>query len=149
MLEHEYSLRDELDPLWAVRSLALTMHGGRAALVLEDPGGEPLATRAGAPIATAEVLRIGAGLSAALRHLHGRGLIHKDIKPANVMTDWPSGRAWLRGFGIATRIRRERRLPEPPEFITGTLAYMATADDTVQRDLSQAGVNSVWIDYFK
>ena len=42
MLEHEYSLRDELDPLWAVRPVALTMHDGRTALVLEDPGGEPL-----------------------------------------------------------------------------------------------------------
>ena len=125
MLEHEYSLRDELDPLWAVRSLALTMHDGRVALVLEDPGGEPLSKRAGAPIATAEVLRIGAGLSAALRHLHARGFIHKDIKPANVMTDGTTGQVWLRGFGIASRLPRERRLPEPPEFIAGTLAYMA------------------------
>ncbi len=125
MLEHEHALRDELDPVWAVRSLALTTHGGRAALVLEDPGGEPLAKRAGAPIATAEVLRFGAGLSAALRHLHGRGFIHKDIKPANVMMDWGTGRVWLRGFGIASRLPRERRAPEPPEVIAGTLAYMA------------------------
>ena len=70
-------------------------------------------------------LRVGAGLTAALRQLHGRGLIHKDIKPANVMTDWSTGRVWLRGFGIASRLPRERRLPEPPEFISGTLAYMA------------------------
>ena len=125
MLEHEYLLRDEMDPLWAVRPLALTMYDGRAALVLEDPGGEPLAKRVGAPIATAEVLRIGAGLSAALRHLHGRGFIHKDIKPANVLTNGTTGQVWLRGFGIASRLPRERRLPEPPEIIAGTLAYMA------------------------
>jgi len=125
MLEHEHALRDELNPAWAVRSLALTMHRGRAALVLEDPGGEPLVRRAGAPMDAGEVLRVGAGLAAALRQLHGRGLIHKDIKPANVLTDWSTGRVWLRGFGIASRLPRERRLPEPPEIISGTLAYIA------------------------
>ena len=104
MLEHEHSLRDELDPAWAVRSLALTTHEGRAALVLEDPGGEPLVRRAGTPMDVGEVLRVGAGLAAALRQLHGRGLIHKDIKPANVMIDWNTGQVWLRGFGIASRL---------------------------------------------
>jgi serine/threonine protein kinase len=46
-------------------------------------------------------------VAAALRQLHGCGLIHKDIKPANVMTDWGTGRVWLRGFGIASRLPRE------------------------------------------
>jgi hypothetical protein len=36
MLEHEYSLRDELNPAWAVRSHALTTHEGHLALVFED-----------------------------------------------------------------------------------------------------------------
>jgi serine/threonine protein kinase len=125
MLEHEHSFRDELEPAWALRSLALTTFEGRAALVLEDPGGELLVQRAGTPMDVADVLRVGAGVAAALRQLHGRGLIHKDIKPANVMTDWGAGQVWLRGFGIASRLPRERRPPEPPEFIAGTLAYMA------------------------
>ena len=125
MLEHEHSLRDELNPAWAIRSLALTTHGGRAALVLEDPGGEPLVRRTGTPMDIGEVLHVGIGLAAALRQLHGRGLIHKDVKPANVMIDWRTGRVWLRGFGIASRFPRERRRPEPPELIAGTLAYMA------------------------
>src|SRR6266850_5078579 len=125
MLEHEHTLRDELNPAWAVRPLALTTHGRRAALILEDPGGELLGQRVGTPMDVADVLRVGAGAAAALRQLHGRGLIHKDIKPANVLTDWATGRVWLRGFGIASRFPRERRMPEPPEFISGTLAYMA------------------------
>jgi hypothetical protein len=41
-LEHEYSLRAELDPTWAVRPLALAVLQGRSMLVLEDPGGEPI-----------------------------------------------------------------------------------------------------------
>src|SRR5580700_2597718 len=41
-LEHEFTLAKELDARWAVQPLALTRHHGRALLVLEDPGGEPL-----------------------------------------------------------------------------------------------------------
>src|SRR6476660_1392749 len=41
-LEHEYALRAELDQGWAAKPLALTHHDNRLALVLEDPGGEPL-----------------------------------------------------------------------------------------------------------
>src|SRR5215813_13925873 len=41
-LEHQYSLRNELDSAWAARPLAITEHLGQTAIVLEDPGGEPL-----------------------------------------------------------------------------------------------------------
>ena len=47
LLEHEHSLRDELDPVWAVRPVALTRLEGRTALILEDPGGELVMPRAG------------------------------------------------------------------------------------------------------
>ena len=51
--------------------------------------------------------------------MHERGLIHKDIKPANVLVDAASGNVRLTGFGIASRLPRERQAPEPPEFIAG------------------------------
>src|ERR1700692_3995875 len=49
-MEHEYSLRAELDPTWAVRPLALATHQSRPALVLEDPGGVPLDGLVGTPM---------------------------------------------------------------------------------------------------
>ena len=124
-MEHEDSLKDELDPAWAVRPVVLTQHEGRTTLVLEDPGGELLERVLGTALDLRQFLRIGIGLSAALAQVHGRGLIHKDIKPANVMVEPTIGRAWLTGFGIASRFPRERQAPEPPESIAGTLAYMA------------------------
>jgi serine/threonine protein kinase len=124
-MEHEYALRAELDPGWAVRPFALTPYQGRTVLVLTDPGGEPLDRLLGRPMELAPFLRCAIGLSSALGHLHGRGLIHKDIKPANVLVHAATGQAWLMGFGVASRLPRERQSPEPPEFIAGTLAYMA------------------------
>src|ERR1700682_3967552 len=86
-LEHEYSLAAELEPAWAARPLALTRQEGRTMLVLEDPGGEPLdrvLDRAqGQPLELTRFLRVAIGLAAALGRLHQRGLIHKDIMPAN------------------------------------------------------------------
>ena len=40
-LEHEYSIREELDPDWAAQPVALERRDGRTILLLEDPGGEP------------------------------------------------------------------------------------------------------------
>ena len=124
-LEHEYGLRAELDRGWAARPLALTHCHNRPALLLEDPGGEPLDRLLGRPLETTQLLRIAISLAAALRHVHERNLIHKDIKPANILVDMTSGAAWLTGFGIASRLPREHQVPEPPEVIAGTLAYMA------------------------
>src|SRR6202166_628939 len=124
MLEYQHSLRAELDPAWAVPPVELTQYEGRAALVLDDPGGEPLDRLVGTPMEMGQFLRVAIGVCAAVRQLHRRGLIHKDLKPANIMIEPSSGKVWLMGFGIASRLPRERQSAVPPEFIAGTLAYM-------------------------
>jgi PAS domain S-box-containing protein len=124
-LAHEYGLKDELDGAWAVQPLELVRDGGRTMLVLEDPGGEPLDRLLGAPMETGRFLRLAIGIVAALGKAHQRGLVHKDLKPANILAHCPDGRTRLTGFGIASCLPRERRAPEPPGVITGTLAYMA------------------------
>src|SRR5882757_7899859 len=124
-IEHEYSLASELDPDWAVRPKALARRDGHTMLVFEDPGGEPLDRLLDEPLEIVKFLRIAIELAGALRRMHERGLIHKDIKPANTLIDEASGGVWLTGFGIASRLPRERQDPAPPEEIAGTLAYMA------------------------
>src|SRR5262245_36702475 len=91
-LEHEYALRAELDPAWAVRPLALAQHQGRTMLVLEDPGGEPLDRLLGQPMAVGRFLRLAIGIALALSKVHQRGLIHKDLKPANMLVHRATGR---------------------------------------------------------
>jgi PAS domain S-box-containing protein len=124
-IEHEYSLCCDFDSTWAVRPLALSQCNGQKALVLEDPGGEFLHRLIQGPMEIEQFLRIAIGLSTALGQLHNRSVIHKDLKPSNVLVDAATGHAYLTGFGIASRLPRERQSPEPPEFIAGTLPYMA------------------------
>jgi serine/threonine protein kinase len=124
-LEHECSLRGELDATWAVRPLALSPHNDQRVLVLEDSGGDPLNRLIQGPMEMGQFLRIAIGLADALSQLHKRELIHKDVKPGNVLVNSATGDVRLMGFGIASRLLRERQSPEPPEFIGGTLPYMA------------------------
>jgi PAS domain S-box-containing protein len=91
----------------------------------EDPGGEPLLRLLGRPWEITAFLHVAIGAATALGQVHQRGLIHKDIKPANMLVNSATGQVWLMGFGIASRLPRERQAPAPPEVIAGTLAYMA------------------------
>jgi PAS domain S-box-containing protein len=124
-LEHEYSFKADLDPAWAARPIEIAFHWNRPVLVLEDPGGVPLDQLLGQASDLGSFLRCAISLANAIGHLHWQGIVHKDIKPANVLVNSATGRAWLMGFGIASRLPRERQPPDAPEFIAGTLAYMA------------------------
>jgi PAS domain S-box-containing protein len=124
-LGHEYALKDQLDGAWAVQPLELVRDGGRTMLVLEDPGGKPLDRLHGVAMEVGSFLRLAVSIASALGKVHQRGLVHKDIKPANILVNRTTGEVKLTGFGIASRLSRERRSPEPPESIAGTLAYMA------------------------
>jgi serine/threonine protein kinase len=124
-LEHECSFKEELEPAWSARPIALARDSDRIVLQFEDPGGVPLDRLLGNLLELPLFLRVAVSLSGAIDHLHERGVIHKDIKPANVLVDSETSRCWLSGFGIASRLPRERQSAEPPEFVAGTLAYMA------------------------
>ncbi|MDT7813549.1 MAG: hypothetical protein QOJ42_3465, partial [Acidobacteriaceae bacterium] len=124
-LRHEYALKDDLDDTWAVRPLELVHERGQTMLVLRDPGGEPLDRLLGLPMEVGRFLRLAVALTGAVGRLHQRGLVHKDIKPTNILVNSGTDQVWLTGFGIASRLLREHQLPEPPEFIAGTLPYMA------------------------
>jgi PAS domain S-box-containing protein len=124
-LAHEYALKDQLDASWAIRPVELLHDHERTSLVLEAPDGLPLEHFMGAPLEPGLFLQLAIAISIAVGRLHERGLVHKDIKPANIFVNTTTGEAWLTGFGIASRAPRERQSPDPPEFIAGTLAYMA------------------------
>ena len=107
---------------------------GRPFLVLELVEGEPLdrriAASGGLPAPTAR--RLATQIAEALAHAHARGVVHRDLKSANVVLT-PDGRAKVLDFGIARRIpsgdlaqatRSVATLTADNE-IAGTLPYMA------------------------
>jgi hypothetical protein len=93
-------------------------------LVHGDTLAELIAART---LADEEVLEIGLALSDALTHAHARGVIHRDVKPQNVLVphrlDEPGGVAKLTDFGGA-RLAGEDVLTGTGD-VLGTLAYMA------------------------
>ena len=59
--------------------------------MLEDPNAEPLDRLLGAPLELGRFLRLAIAISASLGQMHQRGLVHKDIKPANILVKRASG----------------------------------------------------------
>src|ERR1700728_2997297 len=88
-LEHEYSLAAELEPVSVAKPLAVARHEGGTILVLADPGGDPLdrilARDGQEALDVPRFLALALGMATALGHVHQHGLIHKDLKPENVL----------------------------------------------------------------
>ncbi len=70
------------------------------------------------------VLRIGREIASGLAAAHGNGLIHRDVKPANIWLEAPSGRVKILDFGMARSERDDVQITQTGT-VMGTPAYMA------------------------
>ena len=98
-------------------------HDDTPFLVMELVSGRPLSDRlAEGPLTPAEAADLGRALAGALAHAHGLGIVHRDVKPANVLLD-RDGRVRLTDFGIA-QLSDATRLTVTGTTM-GTAAYIA------------------------
>ncbi|OJH41597.1 trifunctional serine/threonine-protein kinase/ATP-binding protein/sensor histidine kinase [Cystobacter ferrugineus] len=97
---------------------------GRPMILMERLRGEPLSEFVGQPMAVPRFLELALSLASTLAQVHRHGVIHKDIKPANIIAE-PEGGARLVDFGVATLQRVEHLEAAPAPLIEGTLAYMS------------------------
>ena len=125
-LRHEHAILQELPLEGVLQIRGIEVWEGGLALVLEAFDGQPLDEVArGRRLGTREALRIAASVAGALAEIHRRRVIHKDIRPGNVLVSAATGQVKLTGFGIASRLSREPQRAASPHLLEGSLAYMS------------------------
>ena len=145
--KHEHQITEHLDSQYIIKASRLETHQNYLVLVLEDIGGlslkkwispsdnsSQLADREAdnsAAIATnyklsiADFLNAAVPLAKALVFLHQNQIIHKDIKPHNIIINPQTKQVKIADFSIASRLRKEQPDLKNPDRLEGTLAYMS------------------------
>ncbi|KAF3469499.1 protein kinase [Streptomyces sp. Tu 3180] len=99
------------------------LHNGRAYLVMQLIEGPTLKGRiAAGPLPPEETAALGAGLARALAHAHEASVVHRDVKPSNIILD-RSGTPHLTDFGVSRLLDATTRTDTGA--LIGTAAYLA------------------------
>ncbi|MEG4810534.1 AAA family ATPase [Microcoleus sp. F8-D3] len=125
-LRNEYKIAQALDCPSITKVYSLENYRNSFALILEDFGGsslDQLLTHQTFPLT--EVLRIAIVLIDALDYLHSHAIIHKDIKPGNIIINSTTGEVKLTDFSISSRLQQENQSVSNPSELAGTLAYLS------------------------
>ena len=122
-LVEEARALESLDGPGLVRLIDTGMVGDLAFLVMEYIDGSTLAqTLKAGPLGAPATAKMAATVAGALSYVHGRGVVHRDVKPSNILQS-SSGEVWLADFGIA-KFDDATTITAPGTTI-GTVIYMA------------------------
>ncbi|MFD7654732.1 protein kinase [Actinosynnema sp. NPDC059797] len=127
--EDRIRLEREAEVLGALRCPGLVevydtgVHRGRPYFVMQPVEGGTLRRRMREPLAPSVVAHLGAQVAEVLAHVHANGVVHRDVKPSNILLDTGGRRAYLADFGLAlqaqvTRVTRSGVL-------VGTAGYLS------------------------
>ncbi|EDM77716.1 Predicted ATPase [Plesiocystis pacifica SIR-1] len=125
-IEHEFQLLRGLEVEGVVRALELIHASDQLVLVLEYVDGMDLARMARETRPTTrELVRIGQRLAAILADIHAQRIIHRDVKPSNLLMEAETGALYFADFGISVLVERERQDLFAPTTLEGTLPYIS------------------------
>lgn len=125
-LRHEYQILQSLEIEGIIKPLALENYQNGLALILSDFGGESLKNLiAEKSLDLSLFLQIAIQLASILAQLHQNNIIHKDIKPHNILINAKTGLVHIIDFSISSYLSKENQTVMNPHVLEGTLAYMS------------------------
>lgn len=125
-LKREYKITQAADYEGVIRIIEQVPYKNGIALIMEDFGGVSLThllTERGMDLFL--FLRIAVRLSETLGVVHRKKIIHKDIKPDNIIVSREMGQVKITDFGIASLLTSERQEGINLDHLEGTLRYMS------------------------
>jgi signal transduction histidine kinase/predicted ATPase/tRNA A-37 threonylcarbamoyl transferase component Bud32 len=125
-VQHEFELIRGLDIEGVVQALELRRIGDQLVLLLERVAGDDLAEFAdGRPLALDSFWLIATQIADILARTHAAGVIHRDIKPTNILIDDARERVCLADFGVSVLLENDRRHIYDSDVFVGTLPYIS------------------------
>ncbi|MEG5046934.1 ATP-binding sensor histidine kinase [Microcoleus sp. B4-C1] len=125
-LLHESEILKNLSLPGIVKLYKIETYNHFPVLVLEDFGGISLKEfLSNNQLELPQFLHIGIKLAETLGQLHEHHIIHKDIKPSNIIVNIETGDVKIADFAIASLLPGENPAPSHPHLLEGTLAYMS------------------------
>ncbi len=131
---NQYTISQNLDFPNIIKPLSLEVYGNGYALIMEDMGGISLSNylqiaadknHQDKYLPLTEFLEIAISLTETLHYLYQNRVIHKDIKPANILINPHTKQIKLIDFSIASLLPRETQEIQNPNILEGTLAYIS------------------------
>ncbi|PSB51945.1 serine/threonine protein kinase [filamentous cyanobacterium Phorm 6] len=125
-LRHEYKISSNLKLEGIVKPQSLEKYKNSFALILEDCGGQSLRHHlAGKNIKIQKFLPLAIQVAQTLGEVHHNQIIHKDIKPSNIIISPDFEQVKITDFSMATRLSREVHQNNNTTVLEGTLAYIS------------------------
>jgi predicted ATPase/signal transduction histidine kinase len=124
-IEREYEISSHLETSAALRVEAKGFLQGRPAILLENFEAVSLDEFAGHGLQLGNFLEVAIKITACLVKIHAQDVIHKDIKPSNILIQPASGEVKFTDFGIAAVLENEKLVFANPLKIEGSFPFMS------------------------
>ncbi|MBD2525872.1 AAA family ATPase [Nostoc sp. FACHB-133] len=124
-LKYEYAIAQRLNIAAAVKVYALEMHQGIPYLIMEDFEARSLDQLLDQFQEPISFLKIAIEITSNLAQIHTHNIVHKDIKPQNILVNLETSQVKIADFGIAAFIPYQQQIVSSSSRIEGSLPYLA------------------------
>ncbi|GGA26196.1 serine/threonine-protein kinase [Okeania sp. KiyG1] len=123
---NQYAIAKNLNIKGIVKPYSFLRYNNGYALIMEDIGAISLVEyQRQLSISVEQLIEIALQLAEILHHLHQNQIIHKDIKPANILIHPETQEVKLIDFSISSLLPKETQSLQTPNVLEGTLAYIS------------------------